>query len=38
MLADPRLLPLHGNREFEWMRTILPAMEQEAALHIGAGN
>ena len=31
MLADPRLKPLHGNPEFEQMRAILPAMEDEAA-------
>ncbi|MGD0681796.1 MAG: winged helix-turn-helix domain-containing protein [Terracidiphilus sp.] len=28
-LADPRLIPLHGNPEFERMRSILPAMEAE---------
>jgi DNA-binding winged helix-turn-helix (wHTH) protein/Flp pilus assembly protein TadD len=32
MLADPRLQPLHGNLEFERMRAILPAMEEEAVL------
>ena len=30
MLADPCLIPLHGNPEFEQMRAILPAMEHEA--------
>jgi DNA-binding winged helix-turn-helix (wHTH) protein len=31
MLEDPRLKVLHGNTEFERMRAILPAMEEEAA-------
>ncbi|MFZ1087371.1 MAG: winged helix-turn-helix domain-containing protein [Terracidiphilus sp.] len=35
MLADPRLKPLLGNPEFEKMRAILPAMEDEAAQHKG---
>jgi tetratricopeptide (TPR) repeat protein len=30
MLANPCLIPLHGNPEFEQMRAILPAMEAEA--------
>jgi DNA-binding winged helix-turn-helix (wHTH) protein/tetratricopeptide (TPR) repeat protein len=34
MLDDPRLVPLHGNPEFERMRAILPAMEAEAALNL----
>jgi TolB-like protein/tetratricopeptide (TPR) repeat protein len=29
MLADPRLIPLHGNPDFERMRAILPAMEAD---------
>ncbi len=28
-MSDPRLKPLHGNLEFERMRSILPAMEAE---------
>jgi tetratricopeptide (TPR) repeat protein len=31
MLADPRLKPLHGNPEFEQLRSILTRMEDEAA-------
>ncbi|MGC9158091.1 MAG: winged helix-turn-helix domain-containing protein [Terracidiphilus sp.] len=30
MLADPRLEPLHGRAEFEWMREILIRMEADA--------
>ena len=33
MLADPRLKALRGNPEFERMRSILTAMEAEAARH-----
>jgi len=29
MLADPRLSPLHGNPEFERLKTILPEMEAD---------
>ncbi len=38
MLEDPRLQPLRGNTEFERLRAILPSMEKEAALQIGASN
>jgi hypothetical protein len=30
MLADPRLKPLHGRREFKELQAILPRMEAAA--------
>ena len=37
-LADPRLKPLHGNPEFERMRTILTGMEAEVELDLEMEN
>ena len=37
-LADPRLEPLHGNPEFESLRSILPAMEVEAEQDLQLGD
>jgi DNA-binding winged helix-turn-helix (wHTH) protein/tetratricopeptide (TPR) repeat protein len=36
MLADPRLKPLHGHRNFQRMSAILTAMESEAAESLGS--
>jgi len=37
-LADPRLIPLHGNPEFESLRAILPAMEAEVEQDLQLGD
>ncbi len=37
-LADPRLIPLHGNPEFESLRAILPAMEAEVEQNLQLGD